>query len=309
MRPIRTAALGAAGVALLAATAACSDSGSGSTSTDSSGQGDGTSVRAAFDAVAAAAETTRETTSARFEAVMRSPQSAGGELEMSGAMSWDPELAMDITMTGEGLAADPAIPEEIAVVWVDDVMYMNMGAGFGGDFQGRDWLALDLTALAEESGDEAAADALSFGLDEAGQDPAQQLALLLQSPEIEVVGEESLDGVEVTHYQGTISVEDAMERNGSADFLTEEEREELIDVMEQQGIESYDIDVWVDDNDFPVRIHQTYDTSAGPVEYEVRYSDFGTDVEVAAPPAGSVVDFGELLRELGEGTGLGADLG
>ncbi|MGK5529117.1 hypothetical protein [Streptomyces sp. URMC 129] len=307
MRPIRKAALGAAGVALLAATAACGDSGSGE-ATDRSGEG-GTSVRAAFDAVAAAAETTQETTSARFEAVMRSPQSAGGELEMSGAMAWAPELAMDLTMTGEGLAADPSIPAELAVVWVDNVMYMNMGEEFGSEFDGRDWISLDLTALAEESGDEAVADALSFGLDEANQDPAQQLALLLESPEIEVVGEETLDGVEVTHYQGTISVEDAMESNGSADFLTEEERRQLIDVMEDQGIESYDIEVWVDENDFPVQIHQSYDTTMGPVEYEVRYSDFGSGVDVTAPPADSVVDFAELLQEFGTGMGLGADLG
>lgn len=140
MRPIRKAALGAVGVALLAATAACGDSGSGEAA-ERAPEENGSSVRAAFDAVAAAAETTQETTSARFEAVMRSPQSAGGDLEMSGAMSWAPELAMDITMTGEGLAADPAIPEEIAVVWVDDVMYMDMGDAFGGEFQGRDWIS------------------------------------------------------------------------------------------------------------------------------------------------------------------------
>lgn len=100
-----------------------------------------------------------------------------------------------------------------------------------------------------------------------------------------------------------------MESNGSADFLTEEERERLIEVMREQGIESYDVEVWVDGNDFPVQIHQTYDTSMGPVEYEVRYSDFGTGVDVAAPPADSVVDFGELLQELEEGLGLGAEVG
>ncbi len=294
-------ALGVVTAALLAGTAACGSSGSEGP-VDGRGEDSG---GAAFDAVAAAAETTREVTSARFTAEMRSPQSMGGNVEMTGAMTWESELAMDLTVGGEALAAEPGMPEETAVVWADDVMYVELGEQFATEFDGRSWMAMDLMALAEETGDEAIADTMSFGLDSANQDPAQQLALLLESPEIELVGEETLDGAEVSHYRGTISTEDALESNGGADFLTEEERRQLVDAMGEQGIDSYHLDVWVGEDDLPVQIHQSYDTGVGPVEYEVRYSDFGTDVTVETPPADATVDFMELLDELQTGMELG----
>jgi hypothetical protein len=73
--------------------------------------------------------------------------------------------------------------------------------------------------------------------------------------------------------------------------------------MGEQGIDGYDIDVWLDENDFPVRIRQSYETGEGPVESEVNYSDLGTDVEVTAPPSGSVIDFMDILDEMASGMG------
>jgi hypothetical protein len=155
--------------------------------------------------------------------------------------------------------------------------------------------------IAEETGDEELTDTMSYGLDAANQDPARQVALLLESPDIDLVGKETLDGEPVDHYEGTITVEDALASGGGADLLTEEQRQEVTDAMREQGIDSYDIDVWVDENDFPVRIRQSYDTGLGPVESEMTYSNLGADVSVAAPPDGSVVDFMDLLGQLESG--------
>ncbi|WP_049572454.1 hypothetical protein [Streptomyces sp. SBT349] len=310
MRPTQKVAVCFATVALLASTAACGGSDSAETTDGDNSEADGPgSSSSAFEAVSAAAETTQEVTSANFEATMSSPEEAGGNLEMSGAMSWDPELAMDLTMTGEALAMSPGMGGETSVLWVDDVMYLDMGEEFAAEFDGRNWMAMDLMSIAEETGDPAVADSMSFGLDSTNQDPAQQLALLLQAPEIELVGEETLDGVETTHYRGTISVEDALERNGADDLLTDEERQQLTDVMEAQGIDSYHLEVWVDGDDYPVQINQSFDSAAGPVEYEVRYSDYGAEVTAEAPPSGAVVDFMEILEEFQAGMGAGAGQG
>ncbi|UCM89851.1 LolA-like protein [Streptomyces marincola] len=293
MPSTRKVALGAATAALLAGSAACGDAGG-------SGDGGGGQGSAAFDAVSLAAETTREVTSAEFVATMRAPESMGGDMEMTGSMAWESELAMDLMVSGSALEADPAAPEEVPVVWVDDVMYMDLGEAFAAGSGGRTWVSFDPMALAEEIGDESVAGTMSFGLDSANQDPAQQLALLLESPEIELVGEETLDGAEVSHYRGTITTEDAL-GSGGADFLTEEERARLVDAMSEQGIDDYHLDVWVDENDLPVRIHQTYSTDQGPVEYEVAYRDFGTEVAVETPPAEETIDFMQLLQQLRTG--------
>ncbi|UED84652.1 hypothetical protein [Streptomyces profundus] len=296
MRFTLRAAAGIAGVALLAGTAAC-----GSEDNSSEGGGDERTVSDAASALQAAAETTSGMTSARFEGQITGPAAAGGDMTMEGVMSWESSLVMEMTAHSDELAATPGAPPEMTIRWLDNVMYMNMGEEFASEMDGRSWLSMDLAALAEESGDQAIADALTMGLESTNQDPAQQMGIMLQSPGIEEVGEETLDGVETRHFQGTVTVEDAIagDAAGTAAGLTDAELEQLVDMMEQQGIESYEIDVWIDENDLPVQITQSYDTNEGPVENQVRYFDYNTDVTVEAPPADSVFDFMDLLAEMG----------
>jgi hypothetical protein len=302
--------MGAAAIALLAGTAACSGSGSGGGAFGAEGSNGagGPGHAGAVEALTAAAETTSEITSADVDAVTRLPAGAGGgDVEMTGSMSWGESLAMDVTMTGGQLGFVPGAPEEVSLVWLDGVMYTHMGPDFGAWFGGREWMRMDLMTIAEETGDEAVADAMSYGLDQAGQDPAQQVALLLESPDVERVGRERIDGATVDHYQGTISAGDALSAEGEdgVGLLSEEQRERITEAMGEQGIDGYDIDVWLDENDFPVRIRQSYETGEGPVESEVNYSDLGTGVEVTAPPAGSVIDFMDILDEMASGMGPG----
>ncbi|GAA3871870.1 hypothetical protein [Streptomyces sedi] len=304
MRFAYRVATGIAGVALLAGTAACGgddkeESSKGASENEGGGGGEQT-----VQALQAAAENTADVRSARFEGEMNAPEAAGGQMTLEGVMSWDPTLTMEMTTSGGELASTPGAPDEVAVRWIDNVMYMHMGPEFGAEMDGREWLSMDLDAVAEiagEAGDPAMADAMTMGLESTNQNPAQQMGLLLNSPGIEEVGEESLDGVETRHYAGNVTVEDAVagDQGGVTELLTEDEVEQLVAAMEQQGIESYDIDVWIDENDMPVQVRQSYDTVEGPVEYEVRYSDFDTDVAVEAPPADGVLDFMELLADMG----------
>ncbi|GAB2932665.1 hypothetical protein GCM10022245_73610 [Streptomyces mayteni] len=218
-------------------------------------------------------------------------------------MSWADGIAMDATMSGEAFALTPEAPSEMRVVMLDDVMYMNLGETFATEFEGREWMMMDIGAMVEESGDPTLQEAMDLGFSESNQDPAAQTALLLQSPDIEAVGEETLDGVTTQHYQGTVSVEDALANNAGAEFLTEEERQELVDAMNASGVEEYDIDLWIDENDFPVQIRQAFDSEMGPVTTEMRYSDLGSDVQVAAPEEGTYVDLMELMESMGAGLG------
>jgi hypothetical protein len=311
MRPSLKAVLTGATIALLATgTTACGGSDSGSSgrpdadNAQNAGGFGGDAVQA-VQALVVAAETTEEITSADFEAVTTSPGSGGEEVEISGSLSWGENLAMEMTMSGDQLALGgnaAAAPEEVSVVWLDGVMYMDMGPEFATEFGGREWMRMDLMDIAEQTGDEELTGAMSQGLDQGNQDPAQQMALLLESPDIDLVGEETLNGSPVDHYQGTISIEDALESgDGGADLLTERQRDEIIDTMRELDVDSYDIDVWVDENDFPVRIRQSYDTGMGPVESEVTYSNLGTEVSVAAPPAEDTLDFMDLLGEMESG--------
>lgn len=308
MRPTGTTvgrvALTGAAALLLAGTAAC---GGSEGSDGQQGRFGAEPAARPAQALAAAAQTTREITSAEFEAVTRAPARAGGEVSMTGSLSWEDGLAMDVTVDPEGagpVGGVVGMPDEVSVVWLDGVMYMDMGEDFAAAFGGREWMRLDLADIADATGDEGLTASMSLGLDEANQDPARQLGLLLESPDIDFVGEETVEGTPVDHYQGTITVEDALAAaDGEAELLSEEERRRIVETMRDQGIDSYDIDVWVTEDDFPLRIRSAYDTSLGTVESEVTYRNLGTEVAVSPPPADSTVDFLDLVDDLAAGLG------
>ncbi|GAA1915823.1 lipoprotein [Streptomyces sodiiphilus] len=291
MRPIRKGALAVATAALLIGTAACSGDSGSSDDAGSSGNG-GAASRSAFEALQAAAEKTQEITSADIEMVVRAPGSAGGDMTMTGSMSWEPTLAMDITATGPDLNEDG-----ISMIFLDNVMYMNLGEEMAAETGGASWLKMDFAAIAEESGDDEIADALTHGMGEQQQSPQEQLALLLESSGVEHMGQETLNGEKVDRYSGTVTLEEALEGSGEG-VLDEAERTELIETLREQGIESFDIDVWVDGNDFPVQIHQAFETPEGKMVTETAYSNYGTSVTVEAPPEDETIDFMEMMAGL-----------
>ncbi|WP_129841017.1 hypothetical protein [Streptomyces sp. RFCAC02] len=302
----RTTALGGAAVLLLAGTAACGGGGddesggggdSGSAASEGAG-GDGGSGDAA-EAVRAAADSADGTRSAAFDATLTGSDAMGGEVRFSGDMAWGDEPALDATIEGAALGGGgTGAPDSLPVLWQGDTMWADLGDTLAESFDGRHWLRIDLAELAEEAerdGDDALARGLADGMATAAQDPGRQIALLLSSPEIESAGEEEVGGEEAEHYRGTVTVEEALSAGGG-DGLTEEQREQLTETAEQQGIDSYTIDVWVNEDDFPVRLRQEYETNAGPVTYEITYSDFGTEVDVQPPVDGETVSIAELAE-------------
>lgn len=136
--------------------------------------------------------------------------------------------------------------------WEEEIPYIELGEEFSEWTDGRGWAAPYLPALAERYGEEGTADAVISGLDAAAQDPGQQLRCSWSRPTPSGLGTEGLNGTEVTHHRGALSVEDTLEGGADNDSLTEEKRERLAQTVRDEGVESYDIDAWVDANDVPV---------------------------------------------------------
>ncbi|MFH8405290.1 hypothetical protein ACH4FX_11015 [Streptomyces sp. NPDC018019] len=89
------------------------------------------------------------------------------------------------------------------VILVDGVDCMDMG-----DFGGKKWGKFDLKAAAKEAGDSEMTMAVTPGLDDTKQDPAQQLAMLLGSPNIKHLGSGQVVGACAEHYKGSLTVEE-----------------------------------------------------------------------------------------------------
>ncbi|MFJ6822902.1 hypothetical protein [Streptomyces niveus] len=289
-------------VAVVAGVAGCQGGDSGSK------KAGGSSVT---EVLTAAYEKTAAAKSAKVSMTMSMPQgmagaAGGGDMEMSGVMGWDP-MVMDMTMTGSMMQAEPDAPDEIRMLWVKNAMYMDMGAEAAKDMDGKRWMKLDLAAAAEASGDPAAMKELTGGMENMNQDPAQQLALLLDSPNVKHVGSEKVDGVEARHYKGTLTVDEMLESNEGLDVLSAKERKDLLATVEKSGIKGYDTEVWVNEDDYPVKMIVGMDTPQGEVKISANYSDYGAKASVQTPPAGDTVDLFEMLGGLGEESGAGAD--
>ncbi|MFP3988551.1 hypothetical protein U9R90_13760 [Streptomyces sp. E11-3] len=303
-----------AGMALVASVALAGVAGCQGSGGDDAGKGATKAGKklqsrsAATEALTAAYEKTSTAKSAKIDMSMSMPDGieGGGEVKMSGVMGWDPTL-MDVTVDGSAFGSAPGAPDKIRMLWRDNVMYMDMGDAVPEKMDGKRWMKMDLAAMAEESGDEALTKQMTASLDDMNQDPAQQLAVLLESPNLKHVGPEKTDGVQTQHYKGTLTVSEMMESNDSLGMLDEQKRDELLDSIEEAGIEGYDTEVWVNEDGYPVRMDVGIDSPQGTVTMSAKYSDYGTAAEVKAPPADETFDFLKMLKEMGEdGPGGGA---
>ncbi len=115
--------------------------------------------------------------------------------------------------------------------------------------------------------------------------------------EVEIVGDETIDGVEVVHYSVRVDVERLLEE------LEGEARELLELLLELLGSDGIDIDVWLDDEGRIVRME--YEVDAGdeePIRFQLGLQEFGSDVDIDIPEVDEVVDaeeFGRATADIG----------
>lgn len=281
--------------------------------TNGAGSGETQSRSQVTEVITAAYEKTSKAKSAKVEMTMTAPKSMGGssgDMKMSGVMGWDPTV-MDMTMSGSALTdGDPQAPEKVRMLWLDNVMYMDMGAVAAKDMDGKQWVKMDLNTIAEQVGDEKAAKQLTGGLDSMNQDPAQQLAMLLDSPNLKHVGPAKVDGVQTQRYKGRLSVKEMMESNkGLDEMLGKSEREQLLKNIEKSGIKGYDTEVWVNEDDYPVRMDIDIKSPEGTMKTSQKFSEYGAAAKVTPPPAGQTFDLMDMFKELEGMDKSGSDSG
>ncbi|MER7865778.1 hypothetical protein ABTZ90_01680 [Streptomyces cellulosae] len=261
----------------------------------------------AAEVLQAAFKKTSEAKSSKIRMTVETSGAAAeaGTVEMSGVQGWDPAV-MDVTMKGGAFAAGGAGgPEQIRMIMLDGVVYMDLGEEQAAQMDGKRWMKMDFKAVADASGDPQVRKQVTGGLENMNQDPAQQLALLLESPSLKHVGPEKVDGVEAQHYKGTLSFEEMVDANTSFDLLSKKERDELVAMAEKSGMKGYDTEIWVNEDDLPVKMVVGMTMAQGSMTMTSHFSDYGAKADVQAPPAGDTVDFMELLKEL-ESLGAGS---
>lgn len=292
-------------VAVVAGVAGCQDgdeSGSGKKKAAEAPKSQVQTQGEITEVIQAAYRKTSEAKSAKVRMTMSMPVGAGsggeGTVELTGVQGWDPAV-MDVTMKGSALSAGaPDAPSQVRMVLVDNAMYMDMGAKQAAEMDGKRWMKLDFKAAAEIAGSEAMKKQMTGSLENMNQDPAQQLALLLDSPNLKHIGPEKVDGAPAQHYKGTLTFEEMADANKSLEVLSEKERKELVANVKKAGVKGYDTELWVNEDNFPVKMVIGIKTPQGTVDMTAHYSDYGAKATVQAPPAKDTFDLFTMLKEL-----------
>lgn len=172
------------------------------------------------------------------------------------------------------------------------LMYMRFPPEFGAQLpSGKSWIKFDLQNLGEQLG-------FDFQqLMQASQaDPSQGLEYLRGVSDVETVGEESVRGVDTTHYQGVIDLRQVAKEFPDA-------KESIDRIIELTTVDRVPADVWVDGDGFVRRMRLDYQGmrfapgQRGDMTMTMELYDFGAEVDVEPPPDDEVIDIQELLNQ------------
>ncbi|WSQ11199.1 hypothetical protein OG604_27565 [Streptomyces sp. NBC_01231] len=263
--------------AALAGLAACTSSGS-----SDKPEGARRTSSASHTALLLAERSTDRAESAR----VRSTTVMGTQLSLTadGALGWGQGLTGTLTITYTGGTTAETMralgSTSMEARYLSDAYYAHMGDAFAEKAGGKHWIRYAYDDLADLSG------GATFGDQMRNTTPNQSVRLLLDSEDVREVGEEKVDGRATTHYSGTVVVGEVADAR-------------LRKQLQQAGVLTETVDIWVDDRDLLVKKIDKGRTATGELTQTAYYSDYGVKVSTRRPPADDTEDFSNLLRQQG----------
>ncbi|MFD5456551.1 LolA-like protein [Streptomyces olivaceus] len=241
-------------------------------------------------AVAKAAKNTEQIDSLRYRMTGKVPEE--GQVKAEAQMQIKPALAMSMKMTALDQGADGSA--EIRLV--DKALYIGGGPEAAKEMDGKSWLKFDLEAMG--AGDEL--NQLG-GASQAEKNPATESTFLTGAKDVEKVGTETVEGVQTTHYKGTVAVADLEKSLGGEEEATREKRQKSLEQYEKMGVDRLTMDMWVDGDDRPKQFRMRGEADKGPLDMTVTFLGINEPVKVTAPPAEDTADLAEIMKGLDEG--------
>ena len=163
------------------------------------------------------------------------------------------------------------------------VVYVNAPALSAMIPGGQSWVRLDLEQASKSAGFD-----LNQMIAQAAQSPTDALDLLKTAGSVQTVGTETLDGTQTTHYQATIDLAKA------AGMIGSDAQQSVQHMIDQGGPSTVPADVWIGDDGYvrKVTVDDTVGTGtdSATVHLNLGFSNYGTAVNVTAPPSSDTFD-------------------
>ncbi|MEU1467504.1 hypothetical protein ABZ434_04715 [Streptomyces sp. NPDC005761] len=297
---VRRVGLAVAVAAALTSVGACGGSDDGGTTEGKERAGGSGVVKT--DAIAALLDVQKKTgaaSSAKVEGTM--VMGSAMSMKQSGALDWSDGVSgtMEITYTGGAMADTMKKAGGTGTMqarYFKDGYAADMGAALAQQTGGKRWISYSYDDLAELGGASGAAmkDQMQ------NTTPDQGVKSLLASGDVKEVGKEQVRGVATTHYSGTVDVAELTAKTSNLDAG---QLAALKKQLNDAGITTETVDLWVDANDLLVKKSERGQMKTGELNTTVFYSDYGTKVSVQRPPAGETIGFKELLQQQQGATG------
>jgi hypothetical protein len=228
--------------------------------------------------VQAAAEVVDEGGSAKVVVVVQQPGQRATILR--GCTAWKIKPAADLLVTGDA----PALLNR--VILLDGIVYGRADPAAVAEMHGRHWMKLEPGAPARSGGPDAGTAAWGQVLN-----PGSDLRGLAAAARLEAHGEERLGELRAAHYRGVAKAADLLEAEKG---LTGEQLDWLLGRLRGDGSSSVAVDLWLDEDSRLVRMVERTETALGVETVTASYSDYGTLVNIQAPPVADTADAGDV---------------
>lgn len=269
---VRRFAMGtAAGAALIVSLAACQN-----------GAGDdkqsGAEVPAA-QAIALASQKTATVDSYKVAITAAGTGAASAKLRGSIQVRLKPDLAATGTLDSASLHGT-SVPGGERAILLGDYFYAKVPQQLSQLTGGKPWVKFSVSKASRQAG---------VNLDGVIKraDPAQQTKIFTGSKDARKVGTESIDGVKTTHYQGTVTPEEA----GKLDPQAQQAFKRF---YESSGANKVTFDLWVGKDNLPRKLVTRVTADKGTGSSTMIFSDYNKSFSVSAPPASEVTDGSRL---------------
>lgn len=293
---MRKTTLVAASAAVLALTlTACSGNSGTAQPAGGQTQAEGRGILASpfTDAIQLASASKQGTEKSKSAKFTMEGSAAGQTVSATGAMAFDganTKFSMSTTAAGE----------TTEMRMVDKVMYIKLPAAQQKQM-GTDKSWAKISADGTDPVSQAMGAAMSQSAEQS--DPSKILEQVSKAGRIVSSDQTELNGEQVNHYKVELDVAKAIDQfTGQVPAAA---RTQLNEKLKGKDLK-LPAELWLNKDNLPVQVTmdqgpmmQALGAPGGDAKFTMKYSDWGTTVDVTAPPADQVVDFGELMKKAG----------
>jgi hypothetical protein len=237
----------------------------------------------ANQALLKASEKTGKTDTFKADLTVTGTGDGGGKVHADGQFRLRPTLQFSAKLDEFSQGGKSVPGAKGQAVYKDNVLYAKVPQLAQFVSGGKPWVKIDVNQVGQRTG----FDVQSLVSQVQKVDPAEQTKMFTGSKDARRVGSETVDGVKTTHYAGTVTVDDALNK---LDAQAREKVQKWLPKDRANG--KINFDLWTDGDNLPRKLVSKATGSQGENgSVTVLYSDYGKSFSVNTPPSDQV---GEL---------------